>query len=482
VYYDIIVVGSGIAGLYSCINAPKDTSVLLISKSDFLNSNTYLAQGGIACVLSDKDSFESHISDTVRAGRYENDIEAVKLMVTEGPLDVKRLSAIGVEFDKEDGGELKMTLEGGHSARRIVHHSDSTGKEIAEKLLESARREVNISLAENTFVYDIKKIDDMFIVFVLGKNGKRDAYFASNVVLATGGIGKIYKYTTNSSIATGDGIVLAKRLGATIKNLSYIQFHPTALAIGVGERVLVSEAVRGEGAYLINEKGERFMHKYHEMGELAPRDVVCRGILEEVKIQGNENIYLDITYKDSDFVRNRFPYIYEKCMESGIDITKDRIPVFPCQHYLMGGIHVDFNSNTGVRGLYAAGECSNTGVHGKNRLASNSLLEAMVFSRRAAINIDIQNHSYKMIDADIKGEGTSLIEPALKEEIREIMQKAYFVVPDKDRIVSGLERLGEMIKGIEASSYVKDKEYYETFNMASVSKMVLEDIQKNGQA
>ena len=478
-HYDITVIGSGIAGLYTCISAEGEYNVLLISKSDFLNSNTYLAQGGIAGVLAEDDSFESHFNDTLRAGKSENDKRAVEVMVKEGPQDILRLKDIGVEFDTGSDGRLLRTLEGGHSIRRIVHCKDSTGVEVARKLLGRVMDRRNISLMERTFVYDIEKRDDEFIVYLIDNKGQKQSVTSSNVVLATGGIGKIYKNTTNSSVATGDGICLAKKLGANIKKMSYIQFHPTALDVDVEERPLISEAVRGEGAYLLNERGQRFMHKYSPMAELAPRDDVCKGILAEARIQGSNHFYLDISHKDSDYVKKRFPYIYEKCMEWNIDMTRERIPVYPCQHYLMGGIDVDINSSTGIQGLYAVGECSNTGVHGKNRLASNSLLEGMVFSRRAVSTMKLQRHAYEKIDLAVKNDGVKHIDKGIKSDIRDIMQSSYFIEADIEKAIRGVKSLGEITSELIEGSYRMDVEYYETLNMAQIASMILGEIIEN---
>jgi L-aspartate oxidase len=279
------------------------------------------------------------------------------------------------------------TLEAGHSRHRIVHHKDSTGKAIVDGLLDVVKTLPNITICDNALVYSIKKVLNGFYISIL-KNEKSYYYGCNYCLLATGGIGRVYKYTTNSAISTGDGIAFAYMLGAKISHLSRVQFHPTAFAAVNGrERFLISEAVRGEGAILLNCNGERFAFDYDSRGELAPRDVVSNAIMLESKKTNSEKFYLDITHKPADFIKQRFPMIYARCLEEGVDITKDRIPVFPCQHYLMGGINVDLDAKTSVDGLYAAGECAHTGVHGANRLASNSLLEALVFGRAAAQDI-----------------------------------------------------------------------------------------------
>ncbi|MBQ1815016.1 MAG: FAD-binding protein, partial [Ruminococcus sp.] len=383
--YDVIIVGTGAAGLYAALNFPSDISVLLVSKRELDLSNSALAQGGVACVLDTiHDSYKLHINDTLIAGKYKNKLSAVEKLVREGPLDVLKIKELGVDFDINPDGTLCKTLEAGHSRHRIVHHRDSTGKAIVDRLIEVVMQRENVTILDNALVYSIHKSLGGFYLSIL-RNGESEYYGSSFCILATGGIGRVYQYTTNSAIATGDGIAFAHMLGAKIKHLSRVQFHPTAFAAEKDrERFLISEAVRGEGAVLLNCNGERFAFDYDKRGELAPRDVVSNAIIRESIKTGSDKFYLDITHKPADFIRERFPMIYSRCLEEGVDITKDRIPVFPCQHYLMGGIDVNLFAETSVEGLYAAGECSHTGVHGANRLASNSLLEALVFSRAAA--------------------------------------------------------------------------------------------------
>lgn len=336
------------------------------------------------------------------------------------------------------------TLEAGHSRNRIVHHKDSTGKAIVDGLIAKVTQLKNVTVCDNALVYSIDKVLNGFYISIL-RNGEKLHYGCNYCLLATGGIGRVYKYTTNSAIATGDGIAFAYMLGARIKNLSRIQFHPTAFAADHGrERFLISEAVRGEGAVLLNCNGERFASNYDSRGELAPRDVVSNAVMLESIKTNSENFYLDITHKPADFVRNRFPMIYERCLEEGVDITKDRIPVFPCQHYLMGGIDVDLHSRTTVEGLYAAGECSHTGVHGANRLASNSLLEALVYSRTAALDITDKINKfgrrtlgeepvYRPVEGKVMPHGC-------RSKIREILQDAYFVLPKPENMKKAVSR------------------------------------------
>lgn len=322
--FDVVIVGTGVAGLYGALKYPEDVSVLLLSKKELTLSNSSFAQGGVAAVLDkNHDNYKLHIADTLIAGKYKNNLSAVEKLVTEGPDDVLKLKELGVDFDRDKEGNLLATLEGGHCRNRIVHHKDSTGKEIVDKLLLDVEAKKNITIWDNALVYSIDKVEHGFYLGVM-RNGEEYSIGTSYCVLATGGIGRVYKYTTNSAIATGDGITFAYMLGANIKHLSRVQFHPTAFdSKSDRERFLISEAVRGEGAILLNHDGRRFMFDYDERGELAPRDVVSHAIMEEQKKTGSSNFYLDITAKDPEFVKNRFPMIYSRCLEKGIDITKD---------------------------------------------------------------------------------------------------------------------------------------------------------------
>ena len=396
---DFLVIGSGIAGLSFALKAAKKGKVLILTKVNADETNTKYAQGGIAGVFDpETDSFEKHISDTLIAGDGLCDPETVKIVVTEGPERIKELIAYGTQFDKEDNGEYNLTREGGHSEKRILHYKDITGKEIERALLESIRAEPNIEILTHYFAVDIitqhhlgdKSLHDVtcFGVYALDINtGQTETILAKLTVMATGGAGHIYAATTNPVIATGDGIAMVYRAGGKVRDMEMMQFHPTSLYNpGSFPSFLITEAIRGEGGVLRNKFGKEFMYDYDERGSLAPRDIVARSIDAEMKKTGEEFVSLDITHKPKAFLLEHFPNIFEKCLSIGIDISKDYIKVTPAAHYLCGGILVDTYGKSSIKNLYACGECSSTGLHGANRLASNSLLEAAVFGNRIAIN------------------------------------------------------------------------------------------------
>lgn len=480
--YDVLIVGSGAAGLYGALQFPEDVRILMISKRELTLSNSSLAQGGVAAVLDRiNDDYQLHIADTMTAGKNKNKLAAVEVLVKEGPGDVLRLKELGVDFDLDENGNMQKTLEAGHSRHRIVHHKDSTGKAIVDALLEQVKKRPNIEICDHTLLYKLQKTDKGFLAGMIRSDGSSGVVAAHYCIMASGGIGRVYQYTTNSAIATGDGITLAHVLGARIKHLSWIQFHPTVFAAeNDRERFLISEAVRGEGAILLNCYGERFAEKYDPRGHLAPRDVVSNAIMQESQVTNSEKFYLDITYKGADFVRNRFPMIYENCLKENIDITKDRIPVFPCQHYLMGGIDVDLNARTTVDRLYAAGECSHTGVHGANRLASNSLLEALVFSRRAAQDILARmekddNTPFPAFpeQEDLSGQK---LPHGYRTEIRKLIQDCHFVIPKPELVPSSLKRAKEILSEITGGGYEINQDFVEARSLATVAVIILEDV------
>lgn len=482
--YDVVIIGGGISGLYTAINLPSNINVLLCCKSSLTLSNSTLAQGGIAAVIdTSNDSKEFHFQDTMIAGRFENNQEAVKVLVDEGPSCVLDLQSKGARFDKNEDGTLRATLEGGHLKRRVLHHKDSSGEEIIRTLIDSIKKLENIDILENTVCLDIQKNENGF--FTELKSKKSEAFFISSsfAVLATGGIGRIYKYTTNSKISTGDGVFLAKNLGAKIKNLNYIQFHPTAFAgENARERFLISEALRGEGAYLLNCNKERFMHNYDKKLELAPRDKVSHSIIMESRKTDSNKFYLDITHKSPEFLKSHFPKIYNRCLENGVDITKDLIPVFPCQHYLMGGIDVNLNGFTGVSNLYAVGECAHTGVHGKNRLASNSLLEGLVFSKRAAKDIERKiktNSKCTSFNPPEIQKGEIKLPKGIRTQIREMLQNAYFIVPNKELAKKQLPKLEQILLSLQNENFKKTQDYLEAKSLALCASIILKEIIKS---
>ncbi len=491
--YDVIIAGTGISGIYTALNLDSSLKILMLSKKDLTLCNSALAQGGVAAVVDKKnDSYALHIEDTLIAGHHENNLENVKILVEQGPKDVVNLKEkYGVEFDLNSDGSIALTREGGHSRRRIAHHKDTTGFEIETTLIEKVQELKNVSIINNSVLCRMERKDGMFYADVLTNNNipekqEHEYYCAHSVVLATGGIGRVYDYTTNSAIATGDGIQLAYNLGAEIKNLSYIQFHPTAFAAKKSrERFLISEAVRGEGAYLLNCNKERFMLKYEpERKELAPRDVVSKCMMEEQKITGSDEFWLDISHKDADFIKGHFPMIYSKVLEEGYDMTKEPFPVYPCQHYLMGGINVDGKGATNIEGLYAAGECSHTGVHGRNRLASNSLLEALVFSRLIAEDINSTKHDDKREYAEypMSSPDGAPLPHGIRTEVRHIMQKAYFIFPDYEEAEKGLERIKELKKQLEEGGYKITSDYVETKSLVTAAYIILSEVfQRKGE-
>ncbi len=384
---DFIVVGAGIAGLRAAVELASAGRVLCLAKREVTESNTQYAQGGIAAALSDEDEVGLHLEDTLKAGDGLVNEEAARILVEEGPGRIEELIEWGTEFDRT-GSKISFTREGAHSRNRVLHaHGDSTGREIGRALYLKAAALKNIAFGEFEFSTELLVSDGSVQgVRLLDQEGQFHQVHARAVLLATGGLGQVYANTTNPSVATGDGVAMAHRIGAEISDMEFVQFHPTALYLKNAPRFLLSEALRGEGAYLRNIELKRFMPKYHEMAELAPRDVVARAIAHELELQHRPDatVYLDLTHLPADRVRSRFPTIYATCMRYNIDIATELIPIRPAAHYAMGGVRTDLNGRTSIARLYAAGEVACTGVHGANRLASNSLLEGLVYGARAA--------------------------------------------------------------------------------------------------
>ncbi|OIO99422.1 MAG: L-aspartate oxidase [Bacteroidetes bacterium CG2_30_32_10] len=460
---DFLIIGSGIAGLSYALKVADFGKVCIITKGKAEETNTRLAQGGIAAVMYSPDSYEKHIADTLIAGDGLCNEKVVRFTIKESTERIKDLVAWGAEFDKTTTGKYDLAKEGGHSEFRVIHHKDNTGKEIESALLDRVIAHPNIEIVENAFVIDLltqhhlgvivnKKTPDVncFGAYIFNEvSNEIETILAKTTLMATGGAGNVYNTTTNPPIATGDGIAMVHRAKGMIENMEFIQFHPTSL-YNPSEKpsYLISEAVRGFGGILKNQKGEEFMQKYDRRKSLAPRDIVARAIDNEMKISGDEFVYLDCRHLEKNDLINHFPNIYAKCFSLGIDISKDMIPVVPAAHYVCGGIKVDEHARTSIHHLYASGECSSTGLHGANRLASNSLLEALVFSHRASIDainaIKTTDYCNEIPDWDAEGmvlnEEMILITQTIKE-LQSIMSSYVGIVRSNLRLKRAMDRL-----------------------------------------
>jgi L-aspartate oxidase len=469
---DVIVVGSGIAGLYTALKASETNRVTMIAKKALLESNTRYAQGGIAAVISDEDSPLYHRQDTLVAGAGLCDEQAVDVLVNEGPKGIEELVRFGTQFDKGNGGEYALTMEGAHSQRRILHaHGDATGAEIVRALAEVTKRSESIDIWDDHFCLDVVTHNGVCHgVIVERPNGERVFVAAKATVLCTGGAGQLFRYTTNPDIATGDGIAIAYRAGAYIQDVEFVQFHPTALTYPGAPRFLISEAVRGEGAVLRNIKGERFMEQYHPQKELAPRDVVARAIVSEIEKTKSTFVYLDLTHETQEVVKARFPTIYEFCLGYGLDMSSDWIPVAPAAHYMMGGVKTDLHGETNISRLFACGEVSSTGVHGANRLASNSLSEAIVFGRRIVERISelsalTQEIEFHVNLGRIEPPSQAVIEKRLK--VQKTMLRYAGLVRSEKGLKKGLEELRKHIGLFHSKLHTR--EHYEFANLLTLS-------------
>ncbi len=447
---DFLVIGSGIAGLRAAIELSAHGKVIIVTKDIPTESSTEYAQGGVAVVLSDEDEVSIHFEDTIKAGDGLCREKAVHVLVEEGPQRISELIAWGAEFDRE-GTKLAFTMEAAHSRRRILHaQGDSTGRELERVLISKARSDNNIRRLPFCIAVDL----------IIERNTCKGGYVisaenalsieAGATVLATGGAGQIFSRTTNPAVATGDGIAIAYRAGAVLEDMEFVQFHPTALFIPSAPQFLLSEAMRGEGALLKNKEGETFMKRYHPDAELAPRDVVSRAIISEMTATGTDHVYLDLRHLDSGFIKGRFPRIYSTCLEHSIDITVDLIPVSPAAHYMMGGVKTDTNGCTSVRGLYAAGEVACTGVHGANRLASNSLLEGLVYGYRAGKAAAQRRaasgrtrHDVAENNAPLRESRTEVLTDSneIRAELRRVMWQNVGIIRSKASLDKALERL-----------------------------------------
>jgi len=481
-HHDVIIVGSGIAGVYTALELNPDCEIVVLTKEKIEISNSSLAQGGIAVSWDKNDSPELHFRDTINAGAGLCDEENVWVLVREAAENIEKLRKSGVQFDTTGSkGELSLTREAAHSKNRIIHAGDSTGKEVLDTLIAIVNTKKNIHIKERTLAVDVLTKDGACLgILAYDYDSSEYVIYVSDVVVcASGGFGKIYEYTTNPEVATGDGLGMAYRAGIELMDLEFVQFHPTVLYHPKNKSFLISEAVRGEGAILRNVNGERFMPGYHEMGELAPRDIVSRAIFAEMKRTKSPNVFLDITFKGKEYLENRFPMIYKTCSEYGILMEKDFIPVAPAEHYCMGGIKADVFGRTSVKGFYACGECACTGIHGANRLASNSLLEGLVFGSKIGTEINemkksgsddkaIEALSYRTErrtgEADIK---------AIIAGMRSAMNDKVGIIRDEEGLLVALEEISGYCRDVDGILH-KDIEIIELKNMLLISKLVVE--------
>ena len=485
-YADVVVVGSGVAGLTAALEARAAGRVLLVTKALLDAGSTRWAQGGIAAALGPGDTPEQHLHDTLTAGVGLCDEAAVRVLVTEGPQAVRDLVARGAEFDRAPDGEIELTREGGHLRRRIAHAGgDATGAEISRALVAAVRADERIRVVEHALVLDLLRDERGraagLTLHVLGE-GQPDgvgAILARAVVLATGGMGQVFAATTNPAVSTGDGVALALRAGATATDLEFVQFHPTVLWLGPGasgQQPLISEAVRGEGGFLVDADGVRFLADVHPLADLAPRDVVAKAIVRRMRETGADHVWLDARHLGADVIERRFPSIVESCRSHGIDPVSDLIPVAPAAHYASGGIRTDLHGRTGVPGLYACGEVACTGVHGANRLASNSLLEGLVFARR--IGADLAAELPPARDPALESRPAALVDPDGRPKLQQAMTCGAGVLRD----AGGLAEAEQRIEALAARTSEKPgTEAWEVTNLATVAAALLAAAQRRAE-
>ncbi len=496
--HDVLIIGSGAAGLTLALTLPQHLRVAVLSKGDLANGSTYWAQGGVAAVLDDTDTIESHVADTLNAGGGLCREDAVRFTVEHSREAIQWLIEQGVPFtrgnehEREDGGfEFHLTREGGHSHRRIIHAADATGAAIFNTLLQQAHQRPNIELLEQRVAVDLiteRKLGHAgqrcLGAYVLNRHtGEVDTFHARFVILATGGAAKVYLYTSNADGACGDGIAMAWRAGCRVGNLEFNQFHPTCLYHPQAKNFLITEALRGEGAQLKLPNGERFMARFDAREELAPRDIVARAIDHEMKRLGIDCVYLDISHKPAEFIKTHFPTVYERCLQFGIDITRQAIPVVPAAHYTCGGVVIDSSGHTDVPGLYAIGETSFTGLHGANRLASNSLLECFVYARAAAADIIAQLDSVSMPGqlptwdaSQVTDSDEDVIIAHNWDELRRFMWDYVGIVRTNKRLQRAQHRVRLLLDEIDEfySNYKVSRDLIELRNLAQVAKLMIE--------
>jgi L-aspartate oxidase len=469
---DFLIIGSGVAGLRAAIELAPYGSVLVVTKDIPSESSTEYAQGGIAAVMSDEDEVGIHFDDTLRAGDGLCREEAVKTLVEEGPDRIIELIEWGAEFDRE-GTSLHLTIEAAHSRRRILHsHGDSTGKELERVLLKKVRSLASVRKYPFAFTIDLIIHDSQCHGAYVLKDGKITALFAKATILTTGGAGQLFSRTTNPRVATGDGMAIAFRAGATLEDMEFVQFHPTSLFYPAAPHFLLSESMRGEGAVLLNANKKRFMQDYHLLAELAPRDIVSRAIISEMVKTGGDHVYLDLRHMKKEFVKKRFPRIHATCLKYDIDITEDLIPVTPAAHYIMGGVKTNLDGETDIKGLYAAGEVACTGVHGANRLASNSLLEGLVYGARtgrAALRSSVVPANRTNGDFEISSLGSECDE--IRRALRKLMWERAGIIRCGLSLGEAMEKL-LLWDGIIEKHYVTRQEL-ELKNMITVSRIIV---------
>ena len=483
--FDFLIVGSGIAGLNFALQAAEYGTVAVITKKELMESNSNYAQGGIATVLDKHDSFEQHIQDTLQAGCFLNDEKAVETMVKEAPEQINRLIKLGVGFNRAKT-ELALTQEGGHSAKRIAHAKDATGREIEQALIFNIRKHKKIFTFGSYIAIDliVKEKKCLGSLVLNDQDGKIEVFASKAVVLATGGAGQVYSRNCNPQIATGDGYAMSFRAGADMENMEFIQFHPTALDKPGKPVFLLSETLRGEGGILKNNASEDFMKKYDSAKELAARDIVSRAIVMEMK---NGPVYLDMRHKDSKYLKKRWPYIYEQLWWYGIKMDKDLIPVAPAAHYVCGGVKVDLQGKTNINGLFALGEVAHTGVHGANRLASNSLLECVVFSSRAVktVNEYMQSQNFPVLDFKnliVSKHDNHKIE-RLRKKVKKLMWDNAGIIRKKENMIETLENLNKILNQID-KIFVKgvNREIIELKNLTTTAILITKSALKRKES
>jgi len=478
---EFIVVGTGIAGLRAALEMSKESKVTMITKSKIIETNTQYAQGGIAVVLEQEDDFDLHIEDTLYAGAGLCERKPVEILVREGPARIKELLEINTKFDRKEDGKLSMTREAAHSKHRILHAGDTTGAEIEKALTREVIKNENVEILEFYFFIDFLSDHSILLYNIITK--KYLVCYFKGIVMAMGSLGQIYKNTSNPAVATGDGLAIAYRKGLELSDMEFVQFHPTTFYMDGVPRFLISESLRGEGGVLRNADGERFMNRYHSKGELAPRDVVSRSILREMEKTKSKCVYLDMTHINKGYLVKRFPNIAKFCLEYNIDISKDYIPVSPAAHYMMGGISTDIFGKTSETGIYAAGEVSRTGVHGANRLASNSLLEGLVFGKRAGSTALIEG---KQVDIKTKNIGFRAIKKEkiiqkkhldkITGELQNIMWNNVGILRDEASLLKALNQLKELSKSVQKYEFTSENivQGLEVLNMLLVSYLITE--------